>query len=244
MSAAFGLWVDKLWQAGADLLFPPQCVGCHTPGAWLCNGCAQRVEPLPAAICARCGRALAVPSPTCSQCQSADFPFLWVRAAALYTEPLRAAIHALKYEGRVELAEPLSRYLVATVQPLRERGQMGVLDGCLPVPLHPRRLAERGYNQSALLAAAFARRTRYPFHEDWVWRSRDTQSQVTLSAAERQRNVADAFSASPAVAGKRLLLIDDVTTTGATLMACAKAVQAAGATEVYGLVLATPHLAP
>lgn len=229
-----------LWQVGGDLLFPPVCVGCRQVGMPLCDHCAQRVLPMPDSICYRCGRLLAQPAPGCFHCQRPDFPFASIRAAALYTEPLRGAIHALKYEGRVELAEPLSRYLLATVQRLQSLSGPMEIDGCLGVPLHARRLAERGYNQSGLLAAALARRLHYSYQPEWVWRHRETQSQVTLSAVERQQNVADAFTASPAVVGKRLLLIDDVTTTGATLSACASALKAAGAAAVYGLVLATP----
>jgi ComF family protein len=146
----------------------------------------------------------------------------------------------LKYEGRTELAEPLARYLVAIFQQPPWTELPHRLDACVPVPLHSKRLSERGYNQSALLTASFAQRVELPIKARYLTRTRETVSQVTLSADERRANVAGAFVADPEVAGKRLLVIDDVTTTGATLIACAYALKQAGVAAVYGMALATP----
>jgi ComF family protein len=182
--------------------------------------------------------------PLCSLCAREDNPPLtWTRAAALHTHPLREAIHHFKYRKQPELAEPLSRYLVAIFQQPPWTEITHTIDGCVPVPLHPKRLAERGYNQAALLAASFAHRTGLPMNEAWLSRSRETTPQATLTADQRRRNIASAFSASAAVKGKHILVIDDVTTTGATLTACAYALHDAGAAAVYGMALATPLLA-
>ncbi|MBX3000412.1 MAG: ComF family protein [Caldilineaceae bacterium] len=108
--------------------------------------------------------------------------------------------------------------------------------------MHPKRQQERGFNQAALLAFNFSERTKLPVRETWLTRSRETASQATLSAEERRQNIADAFLASSEVMGRRLLVIDDVTTTGATLTACAHALRKAGAMHVCGLALATPRL--
>jgi ComF family protein len=181
--------------------------------------------------------------PLCTLCQQeTDPPLTLTRAAALYTEPLRSAVHALKYEGQRELAEPLARYLVAIFQRPPWTELPFNFDGCIPVPLHPKRQQERGFNQAALLASSFSGRTKLPMQETWLTRNRETASQATLSAEERRQNITDAFTASPEVAGRRLLVIDDVTTTGATLTACAHALRKAGAMHVCGLALATPHL--
>jgi ComF family protein len=181
--------------------------------------------------------------PLCSLCQQeADPPLTLTRAAALYTEPLRSAIHALKYEGRMELGASLARYLVAIFQRPPWTELTFSFDGCIPVPLHPKREKERGYNQAALLASGFGEQINLPVRETWLVRSRETASQATLSAEERRLNIADAFIASPDVVGKRLLIIDDVTTTGATLTACAHALRKAGAEIICGLALATPRL--
>jgi ComF family protein len=166
------------------------------------------------------------------------------RAAALHSSPLREAIHAFKYEKphpRPELAAPLARYLVAVFAEPPWNRLAAAIDAVVPVPLHAERLAERGYNQSELLAAAFSLRVGLPCQPGWLARTRATRQQVGLGPAERQTNVAGAFAAAPAVAGRTLLLVDDVNTTGATLRACAAAAQAAGARTVYGLTLAAPY---
>jgi ComF family protein len=163
-----------------------------------------------------------------------------VRAAALFEEPLRGAIHRLKYENSPELGEVLARYLVAAFARPEWRALPAPIDAVAPIPLHRQRLAERGYNQSALLAAGLARASGLPVFPEWLERHRETRAQVGLNAEERRLNVADAFRANPAVAGKRLLLVDDVFTTGATMAACAHAALAAGASAVYGLALAVP----
>ncbi len=169
---------------------------------------------------------------------------MWVGAAALYTSPLREAIHRLKYAGQRELAAPLARYLVAVYRLPPWPSVAPTLDAVVPVPLHPTRQAERGYNQAALLAHAFAESVGLPVVESWLERVQATRSQVGLSARERHRNVAQAFQAAPTVYGHTVLLVDDLFTTGATLMASARALLAVGARAVYGLALATPTLAP
>lgn len=164
------------------------------------------------------------------------------RAAALYEEPMRGAIHALKYEGQVGLAPLLARYLVAEL--LRDEWQPALKDlhAVVPVPLHAGRLAARGYNQSELLAAALCSRMQLSLRPGWIVREKETRPQVGLNAVERQANVAGSFRANPCVAGRTLLLLDDVYTTGATLRACAQAAANAGARTVYALTLARPLL--
>jgi ComF family protein len=138
----------------------------------------------------------------------------------------------------------LARYLIAAAQQPPWLDILPDIDGVIPVPLHAQRLAERGFNQSALLAGAFAEGTGLRLAESWLRRERETRSQVGLNGAERRQNVADAFVAEAEVAGKRLLLVDDVFTTGATLTACAQSLRLAGAKAIYGLALSTPAPAP
>ncbi len=162
------------------------------------------------------------------------------RTAAYYEEPLRGAIHALKYGGRTELAPPLARYLVAGLLRPEWAALLLVLDAVVPVPLHASRLLERGYNQSALLAEPLAAHFGLPLEAGWIERCRATRPQVGLNAAQRSANVAQSFAARPAVRGRTLLLVDDVYTSGATLRACAEAACGAGAAAVYALTLARP----
>ncbi|GHO95792.1 hypothetical protein KSF_058400 [Reticulibacter mediterranei] len=153
---------------------------------------------------------------------------------------MRTCIHALKYEGRKQLAEPLGCLLAEAYTSYNLR-----TDIVLPVPLHTTRLQERGYNQSALLAAVCARQLGIVYRDDLIIRQRPTRPQVGLSLQERSRNVTGAFQSTcifttGAFAKRRILIIDDVCTTGSTIEACANALFAAGAHSIWGLVLARP----
>jgi ComF family protein len=160
-------------------------------------------------------------------------------AAFVYGGAIAQAVTRFKYEGRADLARPLADLLWRAVEPraLVHSGSVVV-----PVPLHPSRLAERGYNQSALLARRIARRLASPCLPLAIARSRDTPRQASLGRDERLANVAGAFAVTPRgrdrVRGARVLLVDDVTTTGATLEACEVALMAAGTRTVAWAVVA------
>ncbi len=209
-----------------DLLFPPRCVGCGRGGHWFCPACVAATAPAPV-----------------WNAGLEPLAGLWV--TGLYEDPLRLAIHALKYDGKRQVAAPLARLLAATYRQQMPGSARPRFDAALPVPLHPKRQAERGYNQSALLARGLAREVGLPLREDLLRRARHTPQQVGLDHAQRRANVAGAFvcpSRHPALAGAALLLVDDVCTTGATLVACAETLRAAGARAVWGLTLARPAL--
>jgi ComF family protein len=145
---------------------------------------------------------------------------------------MREAIHALKYDRRVRVAAPLGELLAAYVAQ-----QPFVADVVVPVPLHNARMRERGFNQSALLAAHVADHLKLPVSMRLV-RVRQTEQQASLNRAQRQENVRDAFVWQGMPPPPRVLLIDDVLTTGSTIAAAAQALRAAGAVEVHGLALA------
>jgi competence protein ComFC len=163
-----------------------------------------------------------------------------LRSWAIYKSEVRQAIHRLKYRRNMALGQILAVQIIAQLKNLEWPVEI-----VTPVPLGLARLAERGYNQASLIAKPVALYFRLPFETNIVKRQKETKSQVEMSSfALRRENVAGAFSADNSkVEGKKILLIDDVTTSGATMNACAKALREAGASEVYGYSLARAGLA-
>lgn len=172
----------------------------------------------------------------CENCRRHPLPAALhsLRSAAWFEGPLRRALHHLKYQRDIPLGDTLAEWLFALY---RREGLAA--DLIAPVPLSQQRLRERGYNQADLLARPLAEWAGVPYAPRALTRSRHTLSQVGLSAAERRQNVAGAFVADRRqVAGRQVVIVDDVCTTGATLAACAEALQDAGAAGVWGLTLA------
>ncbi len=236
---------EKWGSALLNLVFPPTCVTCGRIGAALCDQCAQLATPVGDAICCQCGRIQQQRIDRCPTCSAqTEIQLVMVRAATLHITPIRECIHALKYDNRPELAQPLARYLVAAFHSPEWQSIAANINAVMPVPIHPERRAERGYNQAELLAQHFCRGARLKLETDMVRRTRHTRQQVGLNAQERQENVADAFQTAISLGGQTVLLVDDVYTTGATLRSCADAVMASGARAVYGLALALPAHTP
>jgi ComF family protein len=186
-------------------------------------------------LCALCGRVSEKAVRRCAYCQEMEIPLKQIRAAALYAGPMVRLIQQMKYEGFFALTGPVAQ-LMAEAWP---RWHVAV-DLVLPIPLHPRRERERGYNQSALLVEQLCRRLGWTADFELLRRIRRTRPQVGLTVAERRANVAAAFAVvEPGrVAGRDLLLVDDVCTTGATMAAAASALLQAGAHSVSGYTAA------
>ena len=226
--------VGKLGGMALDFLFPQRCIGCGKEGDFICSSCHHSLPRVMPPLCPRCGR----PQPSgilCSSCVSWQAEIDGIRSPFRFDGVMRQAIYQLKYRNLRVLAGPLTRllndYLITNPVPG---------DVLVPVPLHRKRLRERGYNQSSLLAKELGKLANLPVVDDCLIRQRHASPQARTSTVEdRKSNVADAFTCRDhRLRDKQVLLIDDVSTSGATLDACATALKAAGATSVWGLTLA------
>lgn len=220
-----------------DLLFPPRCVNCKQANGALCPACLASVQPIRTFTCAHCGYPLPTATAPCPECRVRPLTITRIQAAVWHQDALRAAVHALKYYRRRDVAVPLARFLVDRIAQ-----SDAPYDFVTSVPLHPTRELARGYNQAELLAEHAAASCNMKYIRV-LERTRETADQIGLDGKARQLNVANAFRAnSGLVTCKTILLIDDVTTTGATLEACASALLTAGAHAVYGLAVARPRV--
>lgn len=158
-----------------------------------------------------------------------------VSAVCTFEGAARAAVHALKYKGYFAVAEPMAQLMAERFPAWSQEG-----DIVIAVPLHPERVRERGYNQATLLARQLCQQQDIEHDEDALWRTRNTRPQVGLDRLQRRENVKDAFAAASRVRGQRVLLVDDVCTTGATLLAAGEALLLQGAASVRGFCFARP----
>lgn len=225
--------LSRLAWAGLDLLYPPYCSGCGKPGARWCPTCQANARRITPPVCERCGKSQPGGG-VCLTCQEHPPVFVALRTWAVFDGTLRLALHRLKYEGDMALGEVLAQHLAEV---LCTTGWP--VDLVVPTPMGRARRKQRGYNQAALLAWPLAAECSLAYQSKALQKVRETRSQVGLNFDERHDNVAGAFQADARLAaGKTVLVIDDVTTSGATLQECSLALMAAGAKAVYGLTLA------
>jgi ComF family protein len=213
-----------------EFCLPQRCPGCGAPAAsarLLCDGCWDRIPALSFAVCARCLAQGAEPV----GCRRHPGSRVW--PALVYDERAALLVSALKYGRRPGLAPALGEWLARVVP------RQPAVDLVTAVPLHPARRRERGYNQAWLLAEAVAGRLGVPALEGVLARERATPAQARLDPVRRRRNLAGAFRAKEprCLRGRRIMIVDDVLTTGATLGACLETLTAAGA-HPLGAVLA------
>ncbi len=217
-----------------DLFFPRRCVGCGSEGWFICASCQRLLPRILHPLCPRCGKPQSE-AQLCSSCRGWQAQINGIRSPFLFEGVVRQAIHHLKYQNLKALATPLAQLLKGYLDTAPLPGEVLV-----PVPLHPRRLRERGYNQSSLLARELGKLSGLRVVEGSLHRLRNTPSQAkAASVAVRRSNVGGAFACRDHhLQQTPVLLIDDVCTTGATLDACAIALKTAGATSVWSLTLA------
>lgn len=233
-------FASSIYSATIATMFPATCAGCGKVGDWFCDSCCLKLTPDVLEGCRRCGRRGASGN-SCQRCESL-FPsrMTWVRGGFVYEGVLRRAVQRFKYHGEYRRGYDLGKRLLASPEALQLVPDSGV-DIVVPVPLHDRRMRMRGFNQAEILAEVIADWCEAPITQALI-RVRDTHPQVRLRAHQRQENVRDAFAVDESfresVAGARVILVDDVMTTGATLGSAAAALQRAGASKISGLTLA------
>ena len=243
--AAARAWLGAAARAVADavvsVLLAPACAACARPldaptAGPVCAACWAAIVPITAPVCGQCGdplaswRHISVAEARCPRCRRLGGAVSGARAIGPYEGPLRAIVHALKYDGRRSLGRPLGRLLTTAGADIL-RGA----DVVVPVPLHRSRRRARGFNQAAELAHALGVPVAHLLR-----RVRATPSQTDLPAARRHANVRGAFALvrGAPVSGAIVVLVDDVSTTGATLEACARVLRQAGAKDVRALTAA------
>ncbi|WP_425046885.1 ComF family protein [Primorskyibacter sp. S87] len=231
-------------QTAVELIYPPRCLGCGDlviSDFGLCGECWREAPFISGTVCESCGTPLPGQPDSfrleCDECMKSPRPWADGRSALLYSGQARKMVLALKHGDRMELARPAARWMAAAGKSLLSDNMLTA-----PVPLHWSRLLKRRYNQSALLARAFARETGLVCCPDLLVRTRRTPILDGLTAAERTETLRSVIEAHPKrrhrMEGRDILLVDDVMTSGATLTACTETCLAGGAKQVFVLTLA------
>ncbi len=231
------------WDTLIELLYPSHCFGCGLAvdeGLRLCVACAAAVPWIGPRRCVTCSRPYPGSTetvPACPNCEGQAFAFECAVAAVRSAGLARELVHRFKYGRQFHLRQVLGAWLIAGFAD--ERLGDEPFDALVPVPLHPLRRRERGYNQAQALAEILGATAQLPVY-DCLRRTRHTDTQTRFDRAERTRNLREAFAPRKGTtfAGKRLLVIDDVLTTGSTLHECAVALRQGGARSVLALTVA------
>ncbi len=234
-------WIGQQIGGLVDFLFPaacPICLGALTsaaPASSFCTLCTSTITPLPSGRCSRCALPFIASSGSshyCADCSRELPAFSAVYAAGLYSGAMKQALQRFKYAGAVDLDQPLAELLYAQIPPDIDEHVI------VPVPLHLSRLRQRGFNQSLLLARALAHNLQLTLEQAILKRTVDSHSQQGLDALQRAKNLNNAFVATRRLDGCKVLLVDDVMTTGATVSACTQALKDVGAMNVNIAVIA------
>ena len=236
--------IETISKSFLNLLYPLHCPTCMkaleaSNEFGVCDYCLSRIVLTPKPYCASCGRSLQSPGAQCAECRKTKNHFARAYAVCLYDGVLKELIHTFKYEGRLSLSKILVKLAVDFIR--NNTGTAGHIDLVTFVPLHKKRLMTRGFNQSEILASGVARGLGIPFAAT-LEKTLVTRHQNELARSDRLVNLKGAFrvtdGALAKIKGLRILLIDDVMTTGATVNECARELIEAGAAEVRCLTLA------
>lgn len=224
------------WAGLLDLVYPPHCLVCGAADdGYLCAACIEKIDFIEPPFCPRCG--LPGDPGRCLDCGDREFAFEFARSVGAFDGVLRKAIHALKYGPHIAMADPLAGLMARSFADTRLAGKFDLVTA---VPIHGSRVSERGFNQADELARRLCARLGLVYAPDVLVKPRPSRRQVELPHDLRTANIRGAFAAPrpAAVTGERVLLVDDVFTTGSTLDEAAKTLLAAGCAEVYAYTVA------
>ncbi|MFA6391848.1 MAG: phosphoribosyltransferase family protein [Patescibacteria group bacterium] len=231
-------YYKNLLQSIIELIFPANCFGCGIEGVWLCEKCADLIPFFPNNICLWCNKKIEGKN-MCSACQNSS-QLLSITAVTSYQNPLfQDILHNLKYNFATSTINAFELLLIKYFK----QNKTNLINNnsiIVPIPLHKKRLAERGFNQSELIGIQIAKIMNVEINTKILQRTKNTRSQMTLNKEDRLKNMKNSFTCpdSRQVIGKNILLVDDVLTTGATLNEAALALKAAGSSSVRAIVLA------
>jgi len=224
----------KFKEVALDLLLPKRCLGCGKEGAYICLSCMRKLPGIVPPVCPLCGLPQ-ISSSLCPSCTRNRPEIDGIRSPLRFEGLVRQAVYQFKYNNLRDIASTLAEMMAEYLDKNQVPDEVLV-----PVPLHKKRLRQRGYNQSLLLAKELSKITGIPLAADCIQKVRPTPPQAdTAGLKQRLENVGGAFAASPTGFKRQsIILIDDVATSGATLNACATAFKKAGASAVWGLTIA------
>lgn len=226
-----------------DTLFPISCLSCGKDGVWLCDECLEKIPLRNEQVCPVCEKAITPEGRTCFECRKKDSIDGLLVSFSYQQEPIAHLIHLYKYRFAEDLHISLGKLLLKSIY----NSGLAIPDLIIPVPLHKKRLRWRGFNQAGLLAKYLSENMApgfpVPVLDNFLIRRKNTTSQMKIkNYSQRRKNMQDAFvlesKNKPQIAGKNILLVDDVATTGSTLFECARVLKKAGAASVFGLVIA------
>jgi ComF family protein len=234
--------LSSLGRETARIVLHAPCVVCERELPWrdrtasCCQSCWASLPAIPASKCRFCALPWSGDDPDfiCGPCLATPLPVDWTEAWGCYRGSLAQVLHAFKFKRHDFFADPLAELMEQTI---RRRGDLD-FDAIVPVPMHRAKVRRRGYNQAGLLGRELAKRIGIRCEPGLLTKTRDLDAQSKLARDARASNVRGAFQSSPQVAGRRILLVDDVSTTGATIRACATELTRGGAARVAAVVVA------
>ena len=235
------IFLQNLNSLFLDTIFPINCIVCGVENYWLCEVCSKKIKLRDQQFCPLCEKIITPDGQACFACKKKS-ALSGILVAASYQDPIISkAVHLFKYRFIKELSKPLATLIVRAIQSY----ELPLPELIIPIPLHPRRLRWRGFNQSTLLAKDVAENllpdSPLTICTTALVRNRYTLPQMSLrSLHDRNLNISNAFTVSDvsAIENKRILLVDDIATTGSTIFECARILKAAGAKEIYATVIA------